>query len=100
MATATLNWTLPTTRTDGTALAATEIASVNIMDSDSGVPGPIAVAPGAVTTFTTPSLAGGPHHFSVSVNDTGGVVSGPSNAVLVTVAAPSPPTNLTVILNP
>lgn len=105
MATATLKWTNPTTRTDGTALAPTDIASVDIFDSASSNPAiPIGNVIGAANTFTTGVLTVGDHVFTVVVNDTTGHKSGLSNAVTVTVAAtlapPSAVADLSATLNP
>jgi hypothetical protein len=104
MSTATLTWTLPTTRIDGTTLSPSEIASVDIFDAASTTPTvAIGNAPGAATSFTTGTLSVGDHSFTVVVNDTTGHVSGPSNAATLTVpatlAVPSAATNLAATLN-
>jgi hypothetical protein len=100
MSTATLTWTLPTTRVDGSPLAATDIASIDIFDSGAA----IGNAPGAATTFTTGVLTVGAHGFTVVVNDTTGHQSAPSNVASVTVAptlaVPSAVTDLAAVLNP
>jgi hypothetical protein len=105
MSTATLSWTNPTTRIDGSALAPTDIASINVFDADSPTPDtPIGIVlPGGgqvPTTFMTAVLAPGNHSFTVVVNDTAGHASAPSNAATLTVAepAPSPATGLTATL--
>lgn len=105
MSTASLVWVNPTTRTDGTALDPSAIASVDVFDSvDGAAPVNIANLPGAATTFTTGVLTVGNHTFTVDVNDTSGHVSAQSAGVLATVvavlASPSAPTGLTVTLNP
>lgn len=105
MSTATLTWTDPKTRTDGTALPASEIASVAIFDSAAANP---AVAIGTVAagvgTFTTLILSVGTHSFTVVVTDTTGHVSAASNAASVTVsptqAPPGAVSDLVVVLNP
>lgn len=102
MSTATLKWTNPTTRTDGTPLAATDIASTDIFDSASPG-GPIGTVPGGATTFTTDTLSVGDHAFTVVVQDTTGHRSAPSNGATVTVPAtlanPSPVADLAATLN-
>jgi hypothetical protein len=101
MLTFTLAWTLPTTRTDGSALAPTDIANVIVADSM----GISTTLPGAATTFTTGDLSAAPgaHAFSVSVVDTNGLASAPDVAVgtvpVPTTAAPSAVTGLTVTAN-
>jgi hypothetical protein len=102
MSTATLKWTVPTTRVDGSPLDPADVASIDIFDTDMTTP--IANVPGAGTTFTTGVLAVGVHNFSVVVNDTTGHKSAPSNAASLTIAAtqaaPSAVTDLTATENP
>lgn len=105
VSTATLSWSLPTTRTDGSALNANEIASFDIFDSSSPTPAvAIGNAPGPATGFTTPVLSVGNHGFTVVLNDTTGHTSAPSNVAAITVAptlaAPSAVSNLAASLNP
>jgi hypothetical protein len=105
VSTATLTWTLPTTRTDGTALASTEIASVNVFDDASPTPTvPIGTTSGTAVTFTTAVLIVGVHNFTVTVVDTTGHTSAVSNVATVTVpatlASPTAVTNLAATLNP
>ena len=100
MAAATLTWTPPTTRTDGSALAPTDIASANIFDAGT----PIGSVTGATGTFTTGVLTVGTHAFTVETIDTTGHVSAMSNVANVTVvavlASPAAITNLAATLNP
>jgi hypothetical protein len=103
MTTATLKWTDPTARVDGTALASSEIASIDIFDTAS--PGaPIGNVMGGVETFTTGTLSVGDHTFTTVCNDTTGhksAASGPATVTVApTLAAPNPPSNLTATLNP
>jgi hypothetical protein len=102
MSTATLKWTNPTTRVDGSALAAAEIASVDIFDTDLSVP--IANVPGAASSFTTGTLTVGNHAFAVVINDTERHKSAPSNmanlTIAATLAAPSAVADLTATENP
>lgn len=105
MSTASLTFTLPTTRTDESALSPDEVASVDVFDDvgDGNGPQKIGTIPGAGNSFTTPTLKVGNHSFTVVVNDTTGHVSGPSNAaalqVPATLAAPSAVTDLAATLN-
>ncbi len=103
MATGTLKWTNPTTRTDGSPLAASEIAKVDIFDSAS--PGaPIGSITDGSTTFATGVLTVGDHSFTAVVTDTTGHVSGPSHVatatIAPTVAAPAAISDLAVTINP
>lgn len=101
MTTATLRWTDPKTRVDGSALAAADIASVEISNthSDGSVELLGSVLSG-VQSFTTGVLAVGVNAFTVVVRDTSGHVSAMSNAAVVvvipTLAAPSAVTDLEV----
>lgn len=103
MSTATLTWVLPTARTDGSALAPTDIASVEILDAVNGAAAvQIGTAQGAATTFTTGPLVGGSHVFTVIVVDTAGDMSAASAPATLAVpeAAPNPATDLVAVLNP
>ncbi|HYT43892.1 MAG TPA: hypothetical protein VEP90_16250, partial [Methylomirabilota bacterium] len=105
MATATLTWTLPTTRTDGSVLNTSDIASVSVFDVSTEDPSHhmIGTAIGPATTFTTDTLTVGFHNFTVGVVDTAGHVSADSNVASVevkfTLADPSPAADLTAVLN-
>lgn len=100
MSTVSLSWTVPTTRTDGTALTAAEIANSTIFDNAVQ----IATVPGATNSFTTGTLTVGVHNFSITVTDTTGHTSAMSNTASVTVLAvlapPSAVTDLSAVLNP
>lgn len=105
MATVTLTWTLPTTRTDGAPLTPDQIASVDVFDTASATPtAPIGTVNGAGTTFTTDVLSVGLHQFDVVIRDTTGHSSADSNMASVTVPAvlanPSAVTDLAAVLNP
>ena len=105
MSTATLTWTAPTTRTDGTALPPDQIASADIFDSSSSTPTvAIGTVTGAAGSFTTGVLTVGVHNFTVVTTDTTGHVSAASNVPSVTVAPtlanPSAITDLAETLNP
>ncbi len=103
MATSTLTWTPPTTRTDGTPLTPDQIANATIFD-DAATPPMIGTVTGAAGTFMTPVLSVGIHNFTVVTNDTTGHSSAPSNVASVTVVAtlanPSSITDLVAMLNP
>jgi hypothetical protein len=105
VATASLSWTEPTTRTDGSPLAATDIAKTDIFDSTGLTPLiPIGTVQGAANSFVTGVLSVGPHNFTVVVTDTTGHASASSNVASVTVAPtlanPSAVTDLAAALNP
>jgi hypothetical protein len=104
VATATLTWNFPTTRTDGSLIAATDTLSGTLFDS---VNPTMAIAtvmgtPGSHATFTTPELSAGIHDFTEVTMDSEGNASAASNVAGVTVALakPSAVTNLTAVLNP
>lgn len=105
MSTATLSWTNPIARTDGTPLSPDEIASVDVLDAVDGAPAEvIGSVTGAGTSFTTGLLSVGSHAFSVVVNDTTGHKSAPSNTAIIviapTLAAPNAVTDLSATPNP
>jgi hypothetical protein len=105
MSTATLNWTVPTTRVDGTALAPSDVASIDVFDSASPTPNmAIGTVQGAGTSFATGVLSVGVHNFTVVVNDTTGHSSATSNVASANIpavlAAPSAVTTLAVTVNP
>lgn len=104
MTTATLRWTDPVTRVDGSVLASADIAFVDVSDthSDGSVELVGSVLPG-VNAFTTGALSVGDHAFTLVVRDTSGHSSARSNVATVTVAPtladPSAVTDLTAVLN-
>jgi PKD repeat protein len=96
-----LTWTLPTTRTDGSALTPTDIAKVSIFDGSTGTL--IADLPGSATSYeSTTDATPGTYAFNVTVTDTTGNTSAPASTSIVVptpvVAPPSPVTNLTATL--
>ncbi len=109
--TVTLTWTPPATRTDGSALAAAQIAGADIWDT-AACPAPcpdpkgamIGSVTGALGTFMTGQLTAGAHTFRVITRDTStpSLSSAPSNAVTATivVAVPATITNLTFTIGP
>lgn len=104
MSTATVTWTDPVNRTDGSPIAP-DTFTVNVFDDASPTPAaPIGSVPSGVQTFTTPTLAAGVHNFTLTAVDSEGDVSAPSSppatiTVPVTIAAPLPPTNVAATLN-
>jgi hypothetical protein len=99
--TATLIWTDPTKRVDGTNIAP-DTFTVALFDSASPTPNtPIGTVAQGVQTFTTGPLSAGVHTFSTVVSDSEGDASVPETAspVTVTIAAPNPTTGLAVALN-
>jgi hypothetical protein len=105
MSTATLTWTLPTTRVDGSPLPTSDIAQINVFDQAMLIPGNIMIGsvPGPATTFTTGVLTVDTHGFTVVVQDTTGHMSVASNVATVVVPAtqsnPNPATDLVAVLN-
>jgi len=104
MSTVTLNWTLPTTRVDGSPLATTDIDHVDIFDVSTADPASekVATIPGAATSFIlSGTFTVGFHNYTATVTDTQGNVSGPSNVASLTVAStlspPSPIADLTAV---
>lgn len=103
MLTATLTWDLPTTRKDGSPLAPTDIAKVTVVSSEN--PSSPIDLPADAVTFTTGDISAQPgeHDYTVTVTDTQGNAStGVTASVIVppvTVALPSPVTNLVAVLN-
>lgn len=104
MTTATIRWTDPTARTDGSFLAQGDIASIEVTDSHPDGSSEVLgnVLPG-VQNFTTGPLAVGDHAFTMVVKDTTGHSSARSAVATVTVVAtladPSPVTDVTAVLN-
>jgi len=99
MSTVTLHWTDPTTRTDGSALAASDVAGIDVFEGTTKIG---TVGPG-IQTFTTGDLPPGDYNFTAVVNDTTGHASAPSNTFTATIAVvlanPSPIADLTGTVN-
>lgn len=96
----TLNWTNPTTRTDGSPLAATDIATVLVFDAYNGAAPAQVGNVGNATHWNSPDLSGetGTHVYTVVVQDAEGNQSAASSPVSLnvsTLAPPSPATGLT-----
>ena len=104
MSTATLTWTPPTMRTDGTTLPPDQIAGADVYDSASSTPDAIGSVAGASGSFTTDTLSVGVHNFTVITRDTTGHSSAASNMASVTVPAvlanPAAVSDLVATLNP
>lgn len=108
MTTATLKGTTPTQRTDGSALALTDVAKIDIFDDigDGNGPQKIGSLSNVAQTFefTTGVLqAGITHSFDVVVTDVQGHSSSISNIAAVfvpaTLASPAAVNDLSVTLN-
>lgn len=109
MSTVNLNWVLPTARSDGSPLAASEIASVDVFDMAATEPTvAVGTISGAATGFVVVAPSVGDHGYTAVVTDTGGRKSVPSNVGVVAVVVPPPPpvanpgpiTNLTATFAP
>lgn len=103
MKTATLNWTLPTTRTSGGALDVSEIARVDIyMSADAGANFVLAGnrVPTEAQEFIVSDLDVGTYTFRVVVVDTSDRPSLPSDvdAIVPDESPPSQVADLTVTL--
>jgi len=99
--TVTLNWTAPTTRTDGTTL--TNLASYNIYRASSAAglatATKLATVAAPALTYTDASAPGGQTwYYAATAVDSNGLESAQTNPVSAAVPAakPSPPGNLTV----
>lgn len=98
--TATVTWTNPTTRTDGTTFASTIIARTDVeYDDNAGFTSPTtAAATGAATSLVINNIPAGTWYFRASTVLTDGSKSLPSLVVskVVPIAPPNPPTLQTV----
>lgn len=102
--TATVTWTNPTARTDGTALPASQIGSTRVewgtcSGSAFGTTQGNQSATGAVTSTIISDLIPGTYCFRAATVDAAGVQSGWSNIAskVVPVAPPNPPVIVTVM---
>jgi hypothetical protein len=84
--TATLNWTTPTTRDDGTPLPLSEIDGYRIYmgDSESTLVPVLDINDYTVNQHTLTDIASGTHYFSVTAYDVDGNESDFSNIVMMT----------------
>jgi hypothetical protein len=78
---ATLSWSPPTTRTDGTPL--TDLAGYRIYygTTSGNYPNKVTIDNPGVTTYVVEDLASGTHYFAMTVFDTAGVESARTNPV-------------------
>ena len=104
---AKLTWTDPTTRVNGSPLAPSEIAEVNVymLLDGSGTAQKLGSVGAGVQTFTSEDQPpGSEHDYYVNVTDTGGRIGDNSPAVRLAIPAelekPSAVSNLTVELAP
>jgi hypothetical protein len=100
---ATVTWTNPTTRTDGSALLSSQIGSTRVewgtcSGSAFGTAQGNQSTTGAATSATINNLAPGTYCFRAATIDTAGLQSGWSNIAskVVPVAPPTPPVIVTV----
>ena len=84
-----LTWTTPTTRVDGSALTPSEIALTHVRRNGTSIGTPTAVEGAMAFSDTAPIV--GANTYTVDTTTTDGLVSAPSNAVIVTVASTSLP---------
>ena len=84
---ANVAWTIPTTRADGSALSASDLAGYEVYyTNDSGtVSAVVPVAGGTTASTLVSNLASGNYYFSVSAIDTGGLKSALSSLVSVSI---------------
>lgn len=101
----TLTIALPTTRQDGTAVSATDIAHINVYRATGSaapvVVGTVAPASGSngQVTFTDPALAAGSYGYQVSGVDSTGVEGAKSDLFPVVIAAPPAPLSAPTIIS-
>lgn len=94
-----LSWSIPTTRENGQALAASELTGYALYytTDDPSVTGTINVSGGSTSTYTVQNLAAGNYHFAMSAIDVAGQKSKLSAVADITVAvstaAPSAPSS-------
>lgn len=82
---ASLSWTIPTTRADGTPLTASELAGYEIYyTTDTGsVSAVVPVTGGSANSTTVSSLKSGNYSFSISAVDTNGLKSALSTVTTI-----------------
>jgi hypothetical protein len=103
---ANVTGTLPTTRTDGTAVTAADIASVNIYRA-AGTAAPVKVGVATIAglgfSYADTGLAPGAYNYGATAVDASGVESAVSNLFPAVIAAPvaalSPPTIVNVVVS-
>ncbi len=84
-----LNWSIPSTRENGKALAASELAGYELYytTDNPAVSGSIKVSGGTTSTYTVKNLAAGNYHFAMAAIDANGLKSKLSAIATVKVAA-------------
>ncbi len=90
----TLTWDSPTERENGSQLPATEIGGYIVKNGND-----LLTVEGNINELTIPDLPPGEYFFSVATVDTDGLKSAFSETVSILIpAAPSPPSNIKVII--
>ncbi len=81
---ATLKWTAPSTRSDGTALSLSEIDGYRIYmgDTSSDLVPVMDINDGSISQYTLDDIDTGNHYFSVTAYDTEGSESAQSNVIM------------------
>lgn len=84
--TATLSWTPPSTREDGSPIALSELTGYEIYytTDDLTQATTVAVSGGSNTSYSLPSLAAGTYHFAIAAIDSNGLKSSLSGLVSTT----------------
>ena len=84
---AQISWSTPTTRQDGTALTASEIAGYNLYHSNTGTSSltKLASLTPSELSIVVSDLAAGTHYFALSTIDTKGLQSSMSSTISVTI---------------
>jgi hypothetical protein len=82
---AQLSWTIPTTRADGTALTASDLAGYEIYytDDTGSVSAVVPVSGGSTASTTVASMTPGKYSFAISAIDSAGLKSSLSSVVSV-----------------
>jgi hypothetical protein len=91
----TITWVAPTTREDGSALLASEIASYRVVWTINGVAQPGFDIPGNVLTYNVVETTKGKYCFTLYTHDTAGLESAASNTSCRN-ASPKPPSGVSV----
>lgn len=100
-----LNWSVPSTRENGQALAASELTGYELYytTDDPAVTGSVKISGGTTATYTVQNLAAGNYHFAIAAVDSKGLKSKLSAVADVKIAAlstaaPSIPSGTKVVV--